>query len=79
MNVCFKTQDKKQTKQHQVKGNNAHFQCQNGMKNHEETIKDVEAMRIDSRERRRGTNPVYSPSQLTPPPGPTPPRSEVCG
>ena len=78
MNVCFKTQDKKQTKQHQVKGNNAQFQCQNGMKNHEETIKEVEAMRIDSRER-RGTNPVYYPSLLTSPHGHTPPRSEVCG
>ena len=41
------------------------------MKNHEETIKEVEAMRIDSRERRRGTHPVYSPScslLLTAPP-----------
>ena len=34
-------------------------------------------MRIDSRERRRGTNPVYSPSLLTSPHGPTPRRSEV--
>ena len=27
----------------------------------------------------KGTNPVYSPSQLTSPHGPTPPRSEVRG
>ena len=61
---------KDKTKTSQNNDENKHIDCNyNMMEVHEDRLTGKEKF----------TNPVYSSSSHTSPPGPTPPRSEVCG